>query len=123
MSRLRAVAAVPADTALNLAKRRLRGALTESWYSDATMVMGGRVVGIIAGIASSILTARYLAPEGRGEYFIAIVTAQLAAQFGNLGLSSGNTYFVARDRRLFPGLLANSLWISFLFVPVMTAVF
>jgi O-antigen/teichoic acid export membrane protein len=121
MTIFKVLAALPAETVPEQAGNRLLAALRESWHSDATMVMGGRVVGIIAGMATGILTARYLAPEGRGQYFIVMVTAQLVAQFGNLGLPSGNTYFVARNRLLFTGLLANSLWISFVFVPLMTA--
>lgn len=78
-----------------------------------------RCVGLVAGLAGSVLTARYLQPAGRGEYFMALTAAQLLAYFGNLGLQSGNTYFVARDKGLFSGLLANSIWISFVGVPLL----
>jgi antigen flippase len=79
--------------------------------------IAARLVVVAAGIVSSIVTARALRPAGRGEYFLAVTTAQMLAQFTNFGLPSGNTYFVARDRSLFTGLLANSFWISFLVVP------
>jgi antigen flippase len=94
------------------------------WRFDPVIVLtvGGRGLGLIAGLVGSIATARYLQPAGRGEYFLALTTAQLIAQFGNLGLQSGNTYFVARNRSLLSGLLGNSLWISFLGVPLMGAV-
>jgi O-antigen/teichoic acid export membrane protein len=61
---------------------------------------------------SSVLTARYLSPSGRGEYFLVITLAQGLAQFGNLGLHSSNTYQVARERALVGPLLANSLCLS-----------
>ena len=94
------------------------------WRIDPVVVLtvAGRCLGTVAGLAGSMLTARYLQPAGRGEYFVALTTAQLVAQFGNLGLQSGNTYFVARDRSLFSPLLANSLWISFFGAPVMGVV-
>ena len=87
------------------------------------VTIGSRGVGILAGLLSSIVTARFLLPSGRGEYFLVITTAQLVAQFTSLGLPSSNTYFVARERELFPGLLVNSVWISFLAVPVMAGLF
>jgi enterobacterial common antigen flippase len=87
------------------------------------LTLGSRAFGIAAGFLGSIVTARYLQPAGRGEYFLALTTAQLIAQFASLGLPSSNMYFAARDRRLFPGLLANSVWIAFVAVPLATLVF
>jgi antigen flippase len=91
------------------------------WRIDPVIVLtiAGRCLGMAAGLVGSVVTARYLQPVGRGEYFVALTTAQLVAQFGNFGLQAGNTYFVARDRTLFSPLLANSLWISFFGAPVM----
>jgi O-antigen/teichoic acid export membrane protein len=91
------------------------------WRIDPVVVLTvvGRCIGLAAGLIGSVITARYLEPVGRGEYFVVLTTAGLIAQLGNLGLHSGNTYFVARDRGLFSQLLANSVWISFLGVPAM----
>ena len=83
-------------------------------------VIGGPVVATVAarllivagGLVSSVLTARWLSPSGRGEYFLIVTLAQTLAQFGNFGLQSSNTYFVARDRSLRGPLLANSIWIA-----------
>jgi enterobacterial common antigen flippase len=97
----------------NAAWRRL---LEIDWRVVATI--GARLLVIATGIVSSIVTARALRPAGRGEYFLAVTTAQMLAQFTNFGLPSGNTYFVSRDRTLFTGLFANSLWLSFAVVPV-----
>jgi O-antigen/teichoic acid export membrane protein len=93
------------------------------WTLDpgVVVVVGTRCLGIAVGIVSSVITARYLQPAGRGEYFVALTAAQLLAQFGNLGLHSSNTYFLARERGLFAGLLANSVWVSFLVMPLMAA--
>jgi O-antigen/teichoic acid export membrane protein len=101
--------------ALSLIERRLG--------IDAAMVatVGSRCLGMAAGLVTAIVTARCLLPAGRGEYFLAVTTAQLIAQFGNLGLPSGNTFFVARDRTLFGGLLANSFWMSSIAIPVIGA--
>ena len=94
--------------------------LRVEWQVVATIAC--RVVVIAAGIATSIVTARFLFPAGRGEYFLVLTTAQMLSQFANLGLPSSNTYFVASDRDLFTALFANSVWASFVGVPVIGAV-
>jgi len=71
-----------------------------------------RLAIVAGGLLSSVITARWLSPAGRGEYFLVVTLAQLLAQFGNLGLQSSNTYLVARNRSLTGSLLANSIWVS-----------
>jgi len=68
----------------------------------------------VLAFGSSILTARFLGPAGRGDYFVVVTFAGMVMQFGNLGLQSSNTYYAARDPRNLGPLLANSLWISML---------
>jgi len=87
------------------------------WAVLATI--GSRVVVIAAGILTSVVTARFLQPAGRGEYFLAVTTAQMLAQFANVGLPSSNTFFVARDRSNATALVANSLWVSLVVPPVL----
>lgn len=65
-----------------------------------------------AGFAVSIVTARALGPEGRGDYYFVLTVAYLVAQFGTLGLSSSNTYYAAKEPKLVGKLLANSVWVS-----------
>ena len=111
------------DRAASAVAARSRALWSKLWQFDpaVAVVIGTRCLGIVVGVVSSIITARYLQPAGRGEYFVVLTAAQLMAQLGNLGLHSSNTYFVARDRGLFAGLLANSLWISFGLVPLCAA--
>lgn len=71
-----------------------------------------RVLLIVAGFLSSIITARFLGPEGRGEFFYWITLAALVIQFGNLGLHSSNTYYLAKGKARLSALAANSLWVS-----------
>ncbi len=79
---------------------------------DVALSLVTRVVLIAAGVFTSVLTARALGVVGRGEYFYIVTLAGLANQFGNLGLASSNTYFLAKDHSLLPRLAANSFWIS-----------
>ncbi len=58
---------------------------------DVVPTLAARVFVIVCGLASSIIMAKVLGPEGRGEYFYIVTLAQLAMQVGNLGLGSSNT--------------------------------
>lgn len=78
----------------------------------AIFTIGTRFLMLSLGLITSIITARYLGPEGRGIYFYVITTATILAQFGNFGLQSSNTYLVAHDSQLLGRLSSNSLWIS-----------
>lgn len=75
-------------------------------------IIGSRGVVLVAGLATGVLTARALGPEGRGQYFAVMTLAAIVAQFGNLGLSSSNVFLAARERRLVWPLLVNSWWLA-----------
>lgn len=74
--------------------------------------MATRVALIAIGLVTSVLIARSLGPEGRGlQAAIAAITA-IGVQFGNLGLHSSNTYYVAKKHDLLPTLVGNSLLVT-----------
>ncbi len=75
-----------------------------------TLLVRGAMVGV--GLLSSVVTARWLGPEGRGLLATLSVITGLTLQFGNLGLHSGNVYYVAKDPGAAPAVLGNSLWLS-----------
>lgn len=77
-----------------------------------------RLTRVSVGLITSILTARLLGPEGRGNYLLVVTLAALIVQFGNLGLHSSNTYLVAKDRQLFTALLSNSILAAALSIPL-----
>lgn len=79
---------------------------------DVILTLGVRLLIMVSGFATSILTARFLGPGGRGDYFFAVTIALTVVQFSNLGLHSSNTYLVAKDKALLRGLVANSFWLS-----------
>lgn len=97
---------------------RLRGVLN----ADVLYTIGSRLVVMVAGFASAVLTARLLGPAGRGDYYYVITFAALLSQFGNLGLQSSNTYFVAGETHLLGGLAANSALVALLLGGVLPAV-
>ncbi|NIR42892.1 MAG: oligosaccharide flippase family protein [Gemmatimonadetes bacterium] len=53
---------------------------------------------LIIGLASSIILARWLGPQGRGVYALIILIPALFQFLGGLGLEAAATYLVARHR-------------------------
>jgi O-antigen/teichoic acid export membrane protein len=76
------------------------------------LTAGTRVGLTVFGLATSIVTARFLGQAGRGDFFFMVTLAMLIVQFGNLGLPASNTFFAARDPQRTPQLMANAFWVS-----------
>jgi O-antigen/teichoic acid export membrane protein len=76
------------------------------------LTLAGRGVTIALGLVSSVITARWLGPEGRGLLATLSVLTGLSLQFGNPGLHTGNVYFVSRQPHRAPQVLGNTLVVS-----------
>jgi O-antigen/teichoic acid export membrane protein len=76
------------------------------------LTAGTRVGLTVFGLATSVVTARFLGQVGRGDYFFIATLSALIVQFANLGLPASNTYFAARDPQRIGQLLSNSCWIA-----------
>jgi O-antigen/teichoic acid export membrane protein len=83
-----------------------------TFRSGVTLTLAARTLAIGVGLLSSIVTARWLGPEGRGVLITLSVLTGLALQFGNLGLHSSSVYFVAREPEKTGAVLGNLLWLS-----------
>jgi O-antigen/teichoic acid export membrane protein len=83
-----------------------------SFRERVAWTLGARGISIVVALLSSIVTARWLGPEGRGILVTLSVITGMALQFGNLGLHSGNVYFVAREPERTGSILGNTLWLS-----------
>lgn len=80
-----------------------------SFVSGVLLTLGTRIFMLVGVFGSSIIVARLLGPEGFGVFAVLNVTVALALQIGSAGLPSANTYFLARDRRKFGSIWANSI--------------
>lgn len=67
---------------------------------------------LISGLLNSIITAHYLGPSGRGEYFLILTITAVFVQLGSLGMQNSNVYIVAKSNRMLGKLVINALWIS-----------
>ncbi len=84
----------------------------DSFAKSVLLVFGSRAAVLAAGLATSIVVARALGTEGRGQYFTIVTTATLLSQAANLGLSSSNTVTAAREPATIPILVGNSAWLA-----------
>lgn len=84
------------------------------FHIDFASTLLTRFAVISAGLVGSVLTARFLGPAGRGEYFLCLTLIAFALQFGNLGLAPATAYWAARQPALARPLSANAIWISLL---------
>jgi O-antigen/teichoic acid export membrane protein len=79
---------------------------------QVTMTLAARGAMVGVGLLSSVVTARWLGPDGRGLLATLSVITGLALQFGNPGLHAGNVYVVARRPERTAGVLGNTLMVS-----------
>lgn len=85
----------------------------KSLVNNAAFNVACRFFIIGLGLIGSILTARWLGPEGRGLYFTCITIAGILAQFGTFGLTTSNTFFASKNSTYAWPLLINSILIAF----------
>ena len=85
-------------------ERRLR--------SDVFMMFGTKALVTVLNIASSIIVARVLGPEGRGSVAVALALTMLLVQLGTFGLTTANPYFTAQDPGSRRRIISNSLVLS-----------
>lgn len=83
------------------------------FHSDFARKIAGtfaaQFLGLLISLISAVLISRTLGPTFRGMYAVAITISAIGMQFGNLGLHSANTYFLARDPTLLPAVVGNTL--------------
>lgn len=76
------------------------------------LTIATRALQIVCSFAGTIVTARFLGPTDRGEYFLVVTAALVVVQFASFGLQASNTFKVAQDEALLGPLVANTLWAS-----------
>lgn len=85
-----------------------------TFAQNVSKIFGVKTLVLILGLFSSIVSARVLGPEGKGIYAVATALTGIGVQFGNLGMHSSNTYFLAKDKKILPAIVGNSMLITLL---------
>ena len=69
-----------------------------AFLRGAWLTLITRVTSMALGIASSVIVARALGPEGKGEYALVVLIAVLLQTTGSMGLDQAASYQVARGK-------------------------
>jgi O-antigen/teichoic acid export membrane protein len=80
-----------------------------SFASGIALTILTRLMMLLGTVGASVVVARWLGPEGLGSLAVLNTTIVLALAIGSLGLTSANTYFIARERRTLAPVWANAI--------------
>src|SRR6267378_6519375 len=80
-----------------------------SFASGVALTIVTRLLMLVGVVGSSVVVARWLGPEGLGSLAVLNTTIVLALSIGSLGLTSANTYFIAKDRHTLAPAWANAI--------------
>ena len=101
-----------AERSLPGLRRWLREALAAAFVKQVLALYVTRIVLIGIGLATTVVVARILGPEGRGLYAVAMAIGAIGVQCGTLGLHTANSHFGAKDPGSVRLLLGNSIAVS-----------
>jgi O-antigen/teichoic acid export membrane protein len=80
-----------------------------SFASGVALTIVTRLLMLLGTVGGSVIVARFLGPEGLGALAVLNTTVVLALTLGTLGLTSANTYFIAKDRKSLAPVWANAI--------------
>lgn len=82
---------------------------------NSSITLGGRILSIIFSLATSIIIARILGPEGRGVYALCLLLPLVIITFANLGIVPATAYYLASRRFPPRKVLGGNIFLSFVF--------
>jgi len=71
-----------------------------------------RILNLIVGLATSVIIARLLGPEGKGIYSMAILLPTLITTFTNIGIAPATVYYIGRGKYSCREILGNNVVLS-----------
>lgn len=87
-----------------------------------TTFMSGGMIQLI-GLATSILAARLLLPDGRGELAMLFLWPVLIAELGSFSLSASTSFHMARNKHTPQEIFAGTILIITFLFPALTGIF
>lgn len=80
-----------------------------TFSKNTAITFATQVLNLILGIATSIVIARILGPEGKGVYTLAILLPSVAVTFSNLGIGSATVYYIGKGKYSLKKILGSNL--------------
>lgn len=85
-----------------------------TFTKNTAFTLIARVLNLILGMATSIIVARLLGPEGKGIYSLVILLPSFITAFTSLGIGPATVYYVARKQYPFQEIFGNNIFLSLL---------
>jgi O-antigen/teichoic acid export membrane protein len=86
----------------------------EGFFRQSLLNFSAQITLAAVTLLSSLLLARWLGPAGNGSFNLAVLTATLLFQFGNVGLGAATIYFASNRRFPLEAVVSVSLGFSVL---------
>lgn len=96
--------------------------MSRSFVANVNLVFFTQVANRALAFIVSIMIARGLGPENRGDYALFIISATLVASLGSFGMGLGTIYFIGKDSYPVRVLLGNSHWLVLVLGALVAAV-
>lgn len=77
---------------------------------NVSITLATRIAILMVGLATSVIMARALGPEGKGLFSLAVLVASITFAMTNLGIGTASGYLLGRKRASFEELAGN--WLS-----------
>jgi O-antigen/teichoic acid export membrane protein len=79
---------------------------------DILGLIGSRVMLVVFGLATGIITARLLGPHDRGLFTVLLLLPQTLVNFAKMGVAQANVYYIRRRGASVSTVASNSLVLS-----------
>lgn len=79
---------------------------------NTTITLLARILNLVIGVATSVIIARLLGPEGKGIYSLAILFPTLITTFTNIGVAPATVYYIGQEKYSCREILGNNVVLS-----------
>jgi O-antigen/teichoic acid export membrane protein len=84
-----------------------------SFASGVALTLVTRMLMLMGTLGAGVMVARWLGPAGVGSLAVLNTTVALTLSIASLGLTSSNTYFIAKDRKILAPVWVNAIVFCF----------
>jgi O-antigen/teichoic acid export membrane protein len=85
-----------------------------SYIRNVSITLAAKIIMALVGLATSIILARMLGPDGRGIYALVILSAIIVFRLTHMGIGTGSGYFLGRKQIPYEKLAGTWLSLSVL---------
>jgi len=90
-----------------------RFASAPRFVRDSLQVLGGQVATTLIGVATGVITARWLGPRDRGLFQLLVLLPTMLSNFAKLGIPQASVYYMRRRGASASDVASNSVWFAF----------